>query len=270
MIDNYGVEYLRPNVIVLKSLDQDISDPIIAGAGEAGGNKLIVVFTQEAAARFTPETKVYLNWRHQNLDNVCGFDMFQEQEQEEGITVKCGTPHCIWSIGWPHNMKHEGTVEASIVLLDAVSKDETVHFNINVLSDLQGSESLMDEEDFSLFEQALLDMNKNLADMRELLQQAQELFSTVSDLQEQLETELQEIKEEQEKLKQRQEDLTQAWEDFLTEHKDYEDRIKRLEEQMYIWFAYHGLAYYPRINTSDIIAPGLPEYNTELKFKGGN
>lgn len=266
MIDNYGIEYLRPNVIVLKSLDQDISDPIIAGAGEAGGNKLIVVFTQEAAARFTPETKVYLNWRHQDLDNVCGFDMFQEQETEEGISVKCGTPHCIWSIGWPRNMKHEGTVEASIVLLDAVSKDETVHFNINVLSDLNGSEGQMDEEEFSIFEQALLDMNKSLVEVRELLDEAQGVFDNILDLQEQLENELQEVKDEQEQLKKQQEDLTQAWKDFLAEHENYEDRIKRLEEQMYIWFAYHGLAYYPRINTSDIIAPGLPEYNTELRF----
>ena len=211
MIDNYGIDSLRPNVIVLKSLDQDISDPIIAGAGEAGGNKLVVVFAQEAAARFTPETKVYLNWRHQDFDNVCGFDMFQEQQEEEEVSMKCGTPHCIWSIGWPRNMKHEGTVEASIVLLDAVSKDETVHFNINVLSDLNGSENQMDDEDFSLFEQALLDVNQTISDTRDL------------------------------------------W-----------------EEQMYIWFAYHGLAYYPRIDTSDIITPGLPEYNSELKFKGGN
>lgn len=255
------MDELRTNVILLKHLDQEIDDSIIAGAGEAGGHNLTIIFAQEAAARLTPLTRIYLNWKHLDIPNLRGFDAFTPQDP---IELACGEFYPVWSIKWPTAMKQEGTVEASIVLLDEVSKDESLHFTIEVLSDLHGSDDLMDEDNYSLFEQALLDMNKTIQETQELLESTKELFSTIEELQAELESKLQEITEEQEKLQQEQTELRQEWEDFLKEHEKYDDRVKKLEEQMYIWFAYHGLAYYPRIDVSHIAAPGIPEYKDHL------
>lgn len=73
---------LKATVINLKSLSQNIPDPITVGAGDASGRKLRVIFTQEAAAQFTPNTKVYLSWRHQEKD-IKGYNIFTEIIDEE-------------------------------------------------------------------------------------------------------------------------------------------------------------------------------------------
>jgi hypothetical protein len=52
---------LKATVINMKSLSQNITDPVVVGAGDAAGRALRIIFTQEAAAQFTPETKVYLS-----------------------------------------------------------------------------------------------------------------------------------------------------------------------------------------------------------------
>ena len=44
---------LKAFTVNMKSMDQDIDDPIIAGAGDANGRTFRVIFTQEAAAQFT-------------------------------------------------------------------------------------------------------------------------------------------------------------------------------------------------------------------------
>lgn len=41
---------LKDFVVNLKSLSQDIEDPIIQGGGDANGRTLRIIFTQEAAA----------------------------------------------------------------------------------------------------------------------------------------------------------------------------------------------------------------------------
>lgn len=48
-------------VINMKSLSQDIPDPITIGAAEANGRYLKIIFTQEAAAQFASTTQVYLS-----------------------------------------------------------------------------------------------------------------------------------------------------------------------------------------------------------------
>ena len=68
---------LKATIINMKSLSQDIVDPIVVGAGEAAGRALRVIFTQEAAAQFTPSTKVYLSWYHQEK-NIKGYNVFTE------------------------------------------------------------------------------------------------------------------------------------------------------------------------------------------------
>ena len=55
---------LRAFTVNLKSMDQDIPDPIVAGAGDANGRTFRIIFDQEAEAQLTPETKIYLSWFH--------------------------------------------------------------------------------------------------------------------------------------------------------------------------------------------------------------
>ena len=73
---------LKATVINMKNLSQDIADPIIVGAGDAAGRALRVIFTQEAAAQFTPSTKVYLSWWHQEK-NIKGYNVFTEIVNDE-------------------------------------------------------------------------------------------------------------------------------------------------------------------------------------------
>ena len=69
---------LKDFVVNLKSLSQDIEDPIIQGGGDANGRTLRIIFTQEAADMFTPYTKVYLYWNHQQLKTY-GVNVFLYQ-----------------------------------------------------------------------------------------------------------------------------------------------------------------------------------------------
>ena len=73
---------LKATIINMKTLSQDITDPVVVGAGEAAGRALRIIFTQEAAARFTPNTKVYLSWYHQEK-NIKGYNVFTEITDED-------------------------------------------------------------------------------------------------------------------------------------------------------------------------------------------
>jgi len=73
---------LKATVVNLKSLEQDIQDPIVVGGGDANGRSLRVIFTQEAAAQFSPRTKIYLSWRHKEKD-IKGYNIFKEIKNEE-------------------------------------------------------------------------------------------------------------------------------------------------------------------------------------------
>lgn len=73
---------LKTTTINLKSLDQNIPDPVIVGAGDANGRTLRVIFTQQAAAQMTEFTKVYLSWHHQEVD-IKGYNVFTKIESED-------------------------------------------------------------------------------------------------------------------------------------------------------------------------------------------
>jgi len=66
---------LKKNVINMKHLSQDIDDPIVVNAADANGRTLEIIFTQEAAAQLTPNTKVYLSWYHQQ-QKIKGYNVF--------------------------------------------------------------------------------------------------------------------------------------------------------------------------------------------------
>ena len=93
---------LKDFVVNLKSLSQDIEDPIIQVGGDANGRTFRIIFTQEAADMFTPYTKVYLYWNHQQLKTY-GVNVFTKVSKDEN----CFNPP-VWEIHWPKAMLHEG------------------------------------------------------------------------------------------------------------------------------------------------------------------
>lgn len=68
---------LKATIINMKSLNQNLPDPVIVGAGDANGRTLRIIFTQEAAAQMTDKTKVYLSWYHQDID-IKGYNVFTQ------------------------------------------------------------------------------------------------------------------------------------------------------------------------------------------------
>ena len=77
---------LKGTVINMKTLSQHIDNPIIVGGGDSDGRYLTIIFTQEAAARFAPNTQVYLSWRHIQTD-VKGYNVFTEIPREDTETL---------------------------------------------------------------------------------------------------------------------------------------------------------------------------------------
>jgi len=73
---------LKGTVINMKSLSQHIPNPIVVGGGDSDGRYLTIIFTQEAAAQFSPDTKVYLSWRHVQK-NIKGYTVFTEIPRED-------------------------------------------------------------------------------------------------------------------------------------------------------------------------------------------
>lgn len=138
---------LRILTVNLKSLDQDIDDPIVAGAGDANGMTFRVIFTQEAEAQMTPDSKVYLKWWNQ-ATNTKGYNVF----------TKVSDDPCIWKIHWPQAMLSEGTVLCRIELVDSVSISPSTNFNVHVLSDPDDGSKYILSDDYSEFQKAVIQM----------------------------------------------------------------------------------------------------------------
>ena len=98
---------LKVFTVNLKSLDQDIQDPIVAGAGDANGRTFRIIFDQEAEAQITPATKVYLSWYHK-----------QKQVKGYNVFTKVSDDPIIWEIHWPRAMLSEGDALCCIELVD--------------------------------------------------------------------------------------------------------------------------------------------------------
>ena len=137
---------LKASVINMKSLSQDIKDPIIIGSSESNGRTLRIIFTQEAAAQFTPNTLVYLSWRHIQK-NVKGYNVFTD------VTTDGFPP--TWEIHYPKQMLHEGDVLANIELVDEISVSSSVTFNIHVLAEAWDGREWIEEDSFDEFKKAM-------------------------------------------------------------------------------------------------------------------
>lgn len=139
---------LRAFTVNLKSMDQDIPDPIVAGAGDANGRTFRVIFDQEAEAQLTPETKIYLSWFHKQK-KIKGYNVFT---QVNGDPV-------IWEIKWPQTMLHEGDVLCCIEMVDSVSIVQSTTFLVHVLTDPNDGSGFVVSDDFSEFQNAVIQLN---------------------------------------------------------------------------------------------------------------
>lgn len=139
---------LRAFTVNLKSMDQDIPDPIVAGAGDANGRTFRVIFDQEAEAQLTPETKIYLSWFHKQK-KIKGYNVFTQVNDDP----------VIWEIKWPQTMLHEGDVLCCIEMVDSVSIVQSTTFLVHVLTDPNDGSGFVVSDDFSEFQNAVIQLN---------------------------------------------------------------------------------------------------------------
>lgn len=136
---------LKAVTVNLKSLDQDIQDPIVAGGADANGRTFRIIFDQEAAAQCVADTKVYLSWRHVQLD-IKGYNVFTKTHEDP----------IVWEIKWPQAMLHEGDVLCCVELVDSVSITSSTNFLVHVLSDPNDGSAFVVSDDFSAFQNAVI------------------------------------------------------------------------------------------------------------------
>lgn len=136
---------LKTFTVNLKSLDQDIHDPIVAGSADAYGRTFRIIFDQEAAAQCVADTKVYLSWRHMQLD-IKGYNVFTKVQDDP----------IVWEIVYPQAMLHEGDVLCCIELVDSVSIASSTNFTVHVLSDPNDGSAFVVSDDFSAFQNAVI------------------------------------------------------------------------------------------------------------------
>lgn len=139
---------LRTFTVNLKSMDQDIPDPIVAGAGDANGRTFRIIFDQEAEAQLTPETKIYLSWFHKQK-KIKGYNVFTQTSDDP----------VIWEIKWPQTMLHEGDVLCCIEMVDSISIVQSTTFLVHVLTDPNDGSGFVVSDDFSEFQNAVIQLN---------------------------------------------------------------------------------------------------------------
>ena len=158
---------LKATVINMKTLTQDIDDPIIAHSGDANGFALRIIFTQEAAAQFTKNTKVYLSWLHIE-ENIKGYNVFTEviKSDDENFPPT-------WEIHYPRAMLHDGNVLACIQIVDEISIASSKNFIIHVLIDPNDGSDFVNSNDFTEFQQAVIELatTQDLAEAQMIEQQ---------------------------------------------------------------------------------------------------
>lgn len=165
---------LKGTIINMKSLSQDIKDPIIVGGGESEGRFLTIIFTQQAAAQFSDNTIVYLSWRHIQK-NVKGYNAFKKFEYEDTDEITAEEQPPTWYIYYPKELLHEGDVIANIELVDDISVAASVNFSIHVLADPWAGTKWIEQDDLSEFKTAMNKASTMEDHYDELLLQIEEL-----------------------------------------------------------------------------------------------
>lgn len=159
----------------MKSLSQHIENPIVVGGGESDGRYLTIIFTQEAAARFAPHTKVYLSWRHIQK-NVKGYNVFTEIPREDTDELTAEEQPPAWFIHYPKALLHEGDAIATIELVDEISVAASTTFSIHILADPWEGTEWFEEDDLSEFKEAMIKADNRYHELRTEIQQIIEMF----------------------------------------------------------------------------------------------
>lgn len=164
---------LKATVVNMKTLTQEIEDPIVNGAADVKGRTLRIIFTQEAAAQITPKTKVYLSWWHQDK-NIKGYNVFTEITD---IDDEDFPP--TWEIYFPQSMLWEGNVLANIQLVDDVSIATSTNFIIHILKDPNEDDHYVPSDDYSEFKEAVINLNSLSDQMEEQLEDDKAAFDQI-------------------------------------------------------------------------------------------
>lgn len=162
---------LRTFTVNMKSFDQDIPDPIVAGGADADGRTFRLIFSQEAEAQLTDDSKIYLSWYHQQL-KIKGYNVFD---------LKSKTDPIVWEIKWPQKMLREGDVLCCVELVDDISIVQSQNFIVHVVSDPNDGSKYVVSDDFSVFQQAVLDLNSATKKAEEQMDTQEKRFSEMED-----------------------------------------------------------------------------------------
>ena len=157
---------INPFIINLKSLSQAIPDCVV-GAGEVNGRHIVIIFTQELAERFTEYTKPYLSWKHKNIKNLEGYNVFTKVEDPADEDV-CGNPST-WEIHLPQAMLEPGDIVARIEIVDEQSIDASTNFLIKILDAPSNHDEFLESDTYDSFQKAVLDMNNLILDYEKMI-----------------------------------------------------------------------------------------------------
>ena len=160
---------LRTFTVNMKSFDQDIPDPIVAGGADADGRTFRLIFSQEAEAQLTDGSKIYLSWYHQQL-KIKGYNIFD---------LKSKTDPIVWEIKWPQKMLREGDVLCCVELVDDVSIVQSQNFIVHVISDPNDGSEYIESDDFSVFQQAVLNLNSAIEKAEAQMSEQKEKFAAM-------------------------------------------------------------------------------------------
>ena len=160
---------LRTFTVNMKSFDQDIPDPIVVGGADADGRTFRLIFSQEAEAQLTDGSKIYLSWYHQQL-KIKGYNIFD---------LKSKTDPIVWEIKWPQQMLREGDVLCCVELVDDVSIVQSQNFIVHVISDPNDGSEYIESDDFSVFQQAVLNLNSAIEKAEAQMSEQKEKFAAM-------------------------------------------------------------------------------------------
>lgn len=161
-------DQVKDVIIKIKSLQQKIK-PVNIGVG---GTRpyIYILFDKEAAAQFTKSTLVYLSWIHINGKRIKGYNVFKQISNKPNV----------WYIHLPQSMLgQEGVVQARIELVDSRSIAPSTNFEINILHNPNEEETFSSSDDYTVFQEAIVELTDKINQTKEILENTQE---TVKDL----------------------------------------------------------------------------------------
>ena len=164
---------LKATVVNMKSWHQDIEEPIVIGGGDANGRSLRIIFTQEAAAQMTPNTKVYLSWKHQE-QKIKGYNVFTQIIEDEDWPPT-------WEIHYPKSMMQKGHVLACIQLVDDVSIATSTNFIICILEDPNPGDDYLASSDYSDFQKIIIILNNIVEETEAKIENWEEQFAEMQE-----------------------------------------------------------------------------------------